>query len=107
MSAQAANEIVAGAIALYFLGGVGLAFAIDASEMDKDVPYGELPSVASLETIRAWVFLFVVLFGSAYVIRAMCLAHLKTIRVYRRARRIRKMRGGPSRYEALTLMGRR
>jgi len=53
---------------LYFALGALLAIVVDRAQMEKDVPYGELPAVLSLRDIRIVVALLFILAGPVFVI---------------------------------------
>jgi len=52
----------------YLLIGAAVAWLVDRAQMDKDVPYGEFPSLLPLNQLRAVVAVTMVVCGGALVV---------------------------------------
>jgi hypothetical protein len=56
------------AMLAYLLIGAAVAWLVDRAQMDKDVPYGEFPSLLPLRQLRAVVAVTMVVCGAALVV---------------------------------------
>ena len=83
--------LFAGAIA-WILAGLAIVSYVDRREMQKPVPYGSVPAVFPLSTIRAIMPLFLIVLGPWYLAGAVAAAVMKFGRVILRARRLERLR---------------